>query len=148
MQMAREWEIMQLRGRDERWANWHQYVLGRMAPAFTDTGFKLMKAPPEIMSKLRAAVDAGLARWDDLETEPRVRMLYNARNLRPKFVDMQRLADEVMLELLPLAEQWSGLRLSPSSAYGVRLYRNGSSLGMHHDRVSLSAFEPFPADVD
>ena len=28
------------------------------------------------------------------------------------------------------------MELEPTSAYGVRLYQNGSSLVMHHDRVS------------
>ena len=29
------------------------------------------------------------------------------------------------------------MELEPTSSYGVRLYQNGSSLVMHHDRVSL-----------
>ena len=29
-----------------------------------------------------------------------------------------------------------GIKLIPTSAYGVRLYQNGSSLMMHYDKVS------------
>ena len=35
-------------------------------------------------------------------------------------------------------EEWAGgIKLKPTSAYGVRLYQNGSSLVMHHDKVLL-----------
>ena len=41
-----------------------------------------------------------------------------------------------MGELKPLHEQWSGIpELVPTSAYGVRVYRNGSALAMHYDKV-------------
>lgn len=135
MQIAREWEIMQLEGYEERWANWHQYVLGRITPAFTEHGYMLAQTPPAVAQKLREAVDAGLANWDNLETEPHTAMLYCDEDKRPKFVDIQNVADEVLHEMTPLMEEWAGLKLVPTSAYGVRLYRNGSSLGMHHDRV-------------
>jgi hypothetical protein len=33
-------------------------------------------------------------------------------------------------------EEWSGIsQLVPTSAYGVRLYRNGSALAMHYEKV-------------
>ena len=39
-----------------------------------------------------------------------------------------------MQELLPLHEAWADWPLVPSIAYGLRVYRNGSSLNMHVDR--------------
>ena len=43
-----------------------------------------------------------------------------------------------MNDLLSLHEQWAGgIKLRPTSAYGVRLYQNGSSLMMHHDKVNI-----------
>ena len=35
-------------------------------------------------------------------------------------------------------EEWAGgMKLKPTSAYGVRLYQNGSSLVMHYDKAIL-----------
>lgn len=54
-----------------------------------------------------------------------------------KFVDLPNSMEvEIMDELQSLHEQWAGgIKLRPTSAYGVRLYQNGSSLMMHHDKV-------------
>ena len=41
----------------------------------------------------------------------------------------------IIHDLLELHEEWSGMKLRETSAYGVRLYQNGSSLVMHHDRI-------------
>lgn len=55
----------------------------------------------------------------------------------PKFVDLHQLSWEVIEELRGLHEEWAGgMKLRATSAYGVRLYQNGSSLVMHYDRVS------------
>jgi hypothetical protein len=42
-------------------------------------------------------------------------------------------------ELVPYHEEWIGndIKLRPTSAYGIRLYLNGSSLVMHYDKVHL-----------
>ena len=35
-------------------------------------------------------------------------------------------------------EEWAGgMKLKPTSAYGVRLYQNGSSLVMHYDKAII-----------
>ena len=44
-----------------------------------------------------------------------------------------------MGELKSLYKQWSGIpELVPTSAYGVRVYRNGSALAMHYDKVNIT----------
>merc|ERR1712107_236650 len=43
--------------------------------------------------------------------------------------------DEVLQELKPLHEQWGGVKLLGSIAYGLRLYKNLSSLLMHIDKT-------------
>jgi hypothetical protein len=94
------------------------------------------KMPPAIFAKLKSAVDEGLARWDTLRTEGKIDVIYNSHGLLPKFVDMHRIAQEVMRDVLPLHEAWAGgIKLRPTSAYGTRFYQNGSSLTMHHDKV-------------
>ena len=40
-----------------------------------------------------------------------------------------------------------GIKLIPTSAYGVRLYQNGSSLMMHYDKVSSHEYR-FSVDDD
>ena len=42
---------------------------------------------------------------------------------------------KVLNELLPYAEEWSGMKLLPHRAYGFRAYRNESQLLMHIDQV-------------
>ncbi len=42
---------------------------------------------------------------------------------------------DVIEDLREMHEQWGGMELKATSAYGVRLYQNGSSLVMHYDKV-------------
>lgn len=37
----------------------------------------------------------------------------------------------------PVLEEWTGMRLSPVSMYGVRIYKNNSILAPHVDRMPL-----------
>ena len=57
----------------------------------------------------------------------------------PKLKNIGDLAHHVHLELTEMHEVWSGLKLAPTSAYGMRFYRNLSSLVMHYDIVSDGA---------
>lgn len=130
----REREIMQIPGADERWENWMQYVQGRMLPRFTHQGFDVIKTPAHVQKKLKDAVMEGVKNWENLREEQQVEdSIYGSKN--PKFVDLGPLAQEVIKELRPLHEQWvDGMKLKATSAYGVRLYRNGSSMVMHNDK--------------
>lgn len=129
----REKEIMQLTGADERWENWMQFIQGRMLPKFTEKGFDLVRTPPSVQAKLKAAVENGIRNWDKLPFEQGVGDSIYAFD-SPKFVNLGALAWEVIEELKPLHEAWSGLKLRPTSAYGVRLYQNGSTIVMHYDK--------------
>ena len=55
---------------------------------------------------------------------------------RPYFVHTGSLNQKVLKELKPLHEKWSNVTLVPSIAYGLRAYRDGSSLHMHVDKSS------------
>ena len=134
VQQAREEEIMNIPGSNERWENWMQFVQGRMVPKFTPMGFKVVKTQAWIHEKLVNKVMKGVERWDDLPLEDDVGdAIYGP--ISPKFVEMDGLDWEVIEELKELHEEWSGMKLVATSAYGVRLYQNGSSLVMHHDKV-------------
>jgi len=122
-------------GSDERWENYMQYTQGRMVPKFTARGFDVVDTPHEIHEKLYNAVKKQVDNFDNLPYEHDVDCIYHPPGLAPKFAYLQNLAREVHHELLPYHEAWGGMKLRPTSAYGVRLYQNGSSLVMHHDKV-------------
>ena len=131
----REKEIMTIPGADERWENWMQYTQSRMVPKFTEFGFHLGRLPDEVFQKLTKALDDALARWDDVHSEGSIDVIYNPPGLDPKFAHIGPLQREVHEDLQALHEAWGGMDLRPTSAYGIRLYQNGSSLVMHHDKV-------------
>lgn len=133
----REAEIMQLTGSDERWENWMQFVQARLLPKFTPVGFKLVQTPKFVHDKLVAAVNRGIRNWDRLPYEEGVRDSIYAPN-PPKFIDLDSLAQEVLGDLRTFHEDWvGGMKLRGTSAYGVRMYQNGSTIVMHNDKVSF-----------
>jgi hypothetical protein len=143
---------MNLPGSDERWENWFeipelidttsltsprmQFVQSRMVPPLTPKGFELVQTPPDVAKKLQDAIAAAVQKWDEIPTERNVDVIYNRLGLLPKFVNLNGLEHEVHRALLPMHEAWvGGMKLIPTSIYGVRLYPNGSSLVMHNDKV-------------
>ena len=137
MMAHREYEIMdEIYGGDERWENWMQQTQSRLVPNFTRYGFEIVQTPCEIHTKLRNAVTEGLANWETLPEEGNIDVIYHSADNVPKFIHIGGLQQEILEALKPMHEKWTGgIQLKPSSAYGVRLYRNGSSLVMHNDRV-------------
>jgi prolyl 4-hydroxylase len=61
--------------------------------------------------------------------------------------DLQR---QVWSEARKVLEEWTGMRLSPVSMYGVRIYKNNSILAPHVDRMPLvtSCIINLEQDVD
>lgn len=130
----RDRELQLIPGTDERWENYVQYTQSRLVPRFTEVGFKVIKIPDNIFAMLKEAVDEGIANWDNLRLEKQIDAVYTP--LPSKFVDMLEVNAAVHEALLSLHEEWvGGMKLKKTSAYGVRLYQNGSSLIMHHDKV-------------
>lgn len=130
----REEELMRLPGADERWENFMQFTAARMVPRFTPNGFKVIQTPPDVQAALKAALDKGLENFDKIRDETRIDVMYTP--IASKFIDIPQVAREVHQKLLPLHEEWAGgMKLIPTSIYGIRLNRNGSSLIMHYDKV-------------
>lgn len=129
----REIELMMLPGAEERWQNFMQYTQSRLVPRFTERGFEIIKTPPHVHEKLKAALDKGIAKWDSLGNEPQIDAVYTP--LPSKFIHLGRLQTEIADDLKALHEAWSGMELEATSTYGIRAYQNGSSLIMHHDKV-------------
>lgn len=131
---AREHEIMAIPGADERWENWMQYIQARYVRSFTEDGFAVISTPKHLHEKMKAMIDDAVQHWDDLPYETGVESSIYAPN-PPKMVWMGEMAREVHEELLPLHEAWAGgIKLRPTSAYGVRLYQNASTIVMHNDK--------------
>lgn len=128
----REREIMQIRESNERWENWLQFIQGQMVYTFTPIGFKLIQMPDEVFKPLHAAMLEGLKNWDNLRTEGKIPVIHGPDS---KMHDVPALLRDAQKILLPLHEEWSGMKLKPTSIYGIRMYRNGSSLSMHNDKV-------------
>lgn len=130
----REKELLMLPGLNERWENYMQFTQSRLVPRFTTHGFEVIQTPELIHQKLKAAVDKGIDNWEHLRHERQIDAVHTP--LPSKFVDLHGMDWEVLSELKELHEQWGGMELEPTSAYGVRLYQNGSSLIMHYDKVN------------
>lgn len=158
---AREKDIQSLTGADERWENWIQYTQSRLVPKFTPFGFKLIDMPKDVFARLLEAVRVPLQNVSTIRTEGDVDVIYNNYGLHPKFIDIGSLAWQTINDLRPLHEEWWGLgELVPTSAYGVRVYLNTSSLVMHYDRVETHVIssivhiahdpdsEPWPLDIE
>lgn len=159
----REVEVQtQIFGGDERWENWLQLTQSRLVPKFTEVGFEVVDAPKEIFEKLRNAVETGIEKWNTLPSEGNIDVIYHPEGMEPKFVPLGSVQKEVIDALKPLHEAWGGMELRATSAYGVRLYQNGSSLVMHHDKVATHVIssilhiahsyddddEPWPIEIE
>jgi hypothetical protein len=132
----REAEIMTLAGSQERWENWLQYIENRMVPKFTEHGFELIDIPEPWKTRLFEAVREPLLDFQSIPDEGTIDVIYHPRGMGAKFLNLGELARELHHDLKSLHEEWAGgMQLKPTSAYGVRFYRNGSSLTMHYDKV-------------
>jgi hypothetical protein len=131
----REREIMQITGSDERWENWMQFSMQRMLPSFTKKGYELTRMPKDLFKRLQEKVNYEIENnWETLRTEGAIDVVNTHPDRPSKMIDLGPLSKEIHQALLPLHEKWAGIKLRPSSIYGVRAYQNGSSLLMHVDK--------------
>ena len=131
---AREVQLRRLEDRQQRWDGWTDLMqAGVLMPNFTTIGFKVARTPIALHEKLHQSLMQGLlsAPAEEL-TSFDDRMM----NPHPRFILQQSLNAEVLTSLKAMHEEWSGMPLSPVQAYGMRVYGNGSTLMMHHDRVN------------
>jgi len=107
----------------------------RLLPRFTEVGFEVVDTPEHVRDLLYRTVQHEIdSNWDHIPLENLIDVVYTP--IRSKFVDMRGVDREVMHELTTFHEEWAGgMKLKPTSAYGVRLYQNGSSLAFHYDKV-------------
>eukprot|EP00466_Bigelowiella_natans_P011196 jgi/Bigna1/132568/aug1.18_g7276 len=92
-------------------------------------GFEVVDGPKELFEELRDAVHRGMP---TAGSEGPVDQIFCDES--PKFVHTG-LNGKVLRELHPLHEEWAGVPLEAAISYGMRIYKNGSFLTMHTDRL-------------
>lgn len=103
----------------------------RETPKFTSVGYAKRKMPKELHEYL-----LGLVRTTDRIPEDRINIHRRTSSGPPPYlVPIPSDRKEWIFGILkPILEEWSGVsNLVPTSAYGPREYRRGSSLRMHCD---------------
>lgn len=115
---------------NSRYEGWLQTLTGGfVSPNFTEFGWGMTRAPPDLVEELKKRLHDGLptarneARIDAIEGD-----------LAPYFVPAGNLARKALDVLKPMHEEWAGVPLKGATAYGLRAYRNNSNLLMHVDK--------------
>jgi hypothetical protein len=103
-------------------------------PNYTASGWGLTRVPPELLLELQESLELGLANAATLQEEPFDPSIV-VEDQRPYLIQQPDLNARILHALLPIHEQWAGIHLLPSLAYGLRVYPNNSRLLMHIDRL-------------
>lgn len=129
----------------------------RMLDNFTATQWEVVESPRDIWVELRERYHKSLARAPRPEASTS-ELSGVAGPIRPDFLEQEALNYRVLDALKPLHEAWSGVELEPTSVYGVRVYRNGSTLKDHLDvpethvissilHIDSDLDAPFPLEI-
>lgn len=105
---------------------------GLLCPNFTTNGWGLTKAPAPLVDLLVESLENGLKQ--KLPEEQVMKESIETPN-RPWMITQYDLNDLALRVLQPMAEAWSRKKLVPTHAYGLRVYRNESTLNMHIDKT-------------
>jgi len=102
----------------------------KIVPTYTPNGFKLIKTPKDIQDYL-----LNVSKTVDRIPEKSNNIFRRTSSGLPPYIlpIPETEKSKIQNQLLPIMEEWSGLKLKPTSAYGPREYRRGSSLRMHVD---------------
>ena len=108
-----------------------------LAPNFTGYGWGITRAPQELVDELLQKLMQGIES-PDTSTEQFDYPVNDEYPLEvPLMVDVGgELRDRAMNGMKHIHEKWSGVKLIPNNAYGLRVYRNQSNLQMHIDESS------------
>ena len=125
-------QVSRIEDSTKRYNGWTQTMnMAAVAPNFTENGWGLTRAPPDLVQELVDALHAGLP---TATPEADIDVIFDDEDTRPLFVRNRALNRKVLETLLPMHEEWSGVPLKGALAYGLRAYRNSSSLLMHVDK--------------
>jgi hypothetical protein len=132
----REKQLYELKDTQQRWDGFTSLMCsGVVVNNFTRLGFQVATVPGDWHAKLRAELETGLSK--KLPTEASIPHIRTdpVHHDHATFHSTSKLNLELLHALQPMHEQWSGQKLQPVIAYGLRVYPNGSSLLMHVDKV-------------
>eukprot|EP00928_Gymnodinium_smaydae_P046604 TRINITY_DN31055_c0_g1_i1.p1 TRINITY_DN31055_c0_g1~~TRINITY_DN31055_c0_g1_i1.p1 ORF type:complete len:640 (-),score=117.17 TRINITY_DN31055_c0_g1_i1:116-1975(-) len=129
------------RSRDTVTTREHLEVLQqpRSLPRFTKLGFKLVKVPDDMQSKI-------LKVYNDNKNDRRnegwnfwgqTQVNIAERDQWMTTVELGNLRSEIREFLQPRLEKWVGMKLEHTSTYGFREYRDPAALRMHLDRSDV-----------
>jgi hypothetical protein len=124
-------QVERIQSDDDRYNGWMSVMSQAISvPNFTENGWGLARAPAEIVEELKDSLRNGMA---DAKEEHYLNVIDTAE--RPLWIKQDSLNQKVLETLKPMHEEWSGVPLEGSLAYGLRVYRNNSLLYMHVDRL-------------
>ena len=155
----REARVQELMDPQDRWDAWMYVAQARLLDNFTSTQWKVREAPKYVHDALYENFHKHYknAPRERKEGEPNFSGVKGP--VDPDFVEQEALNYWVLDELLPLHEEWSGVKLEPTSVYGARIYREGSTLADHLDipethvissilHIDSKLDEPFPIEIE
>jgi hypothetical protein len=123
-------QIQHIQDRSDRYRAWVIAAISAYVQQnFTREGWGLTRGPEWLSKLLRKEIKAGIP---NARLEPDVDVIDGDA---PWFIDKPALNEQVLHEMQPILEAWSGIPLKGITAYGFRLYRNQSSLVMHLDET-------------
>jgi len=126
----------------------------RYVPLVSAAGFSLRPTPQPAHQLLKALWDVDGANVQPEGSDP---AYLSAGD--PDFLPMGKFGDELLEKLHGLHEAWAGTSLTPTNAYGLRVFRRGQKLDMHVERtathvissmifVAQSVDEAWPLEID
>jgi len=118
-------------------------------PAFTETGFEKVDIPEKVFKALKSEQERlkpsmiqescakGVINCEEIIDNADLKES-SLRTLKKTFLmnPSTKVQNMMREELLPLAEEWSGVTLEHTSTYGIRRYTNGSWLTSHVDKFN------------
>lgn len=112
---------------------------------YTERGWAVVDCPTEVYQPLLEAFHRGFDDESKRHFEGKVDQIHCEKEGgdtnspcdgdRRSWMVHTGLNTHILRTLQPQHEEWAGVALEPSIAYGLRVYQNGSSLTMHTDRI-------------
>jgi len=102
----------------------------RYTPSFTEVGFEKVTTPSAVHRAMRAVYDE---RFDGCRAE---QVDLHLPTGTPDFIDIGDVSGQFHFALQSIHEEWAGVELVPTAAYGLRVYRAGQTLIPHTDRLA------------
>lgn len=142
---------------NDKYNGWMGFITAAMvATNYTQNGWGLTRAPEHITKKLQDRLYKtlevkenectdedeeckemiGFTRTGGARKEHFINVIEGEDHARPYMIHDHKQNRDILNEMKPMFQWWSGLELEGTTAYGIRAYRNDSNLLMHVDKSS------------